>query len=111
MKKKNETDEITLESWKAECRQMEEELERDSAEFRATLDKARQDESLPPEMKKAFLEAGNKMLEADVWLKDTYSFTTNAIASFDEMEAKLKALEAKAENRKSAKNKKEVVDV
>lgn len=102
MKKRNDTDEITLESWQAERRQMEEELARESAEFRAVLDKARQDESMPPEMKEAFLAAGDKMLEADDWLKGMYASTTEIIAHCDEMEAKLKALDMKAKSKSKA---------
>lgn len=93
MKAKNETDEVTLESWKAECKQMEEEMARDSAELRTIIAEAQADESLDPEMKKIILETGEKMLGADGWLKGIYAFTTDVIAHCDEMMAKVDAIE------------------
>ena len=73
-----EADEVTLESWKKECAQMEAEMEKDSAELRAILDEARNDPDLDPEMKRIMLETGEKMLGADGWLRDVNKFTTDA---------------------------------
>ncbi len=96
MKKKNDMDEVTLESWEAERKQMEEELAHESAEFRDLMDEARRDKSIDPEIRKTFLEYGEKMMEADDWLRGLYASTSEIVAHCDEMEAKLKALDAKA---------------
>lgn len=98
-----ETDEVTLESWKKECAQMEAEMEKDSAELRAILDEARNDPDLDPEMKRIMLETGEKMLGADGWLRDVNKFTTDVIKHCDEVIAKCDAIDKKAKAKKTAK--------
>lgn len=96
-------DEVTLESWKKECAQMEAEMEKDSAELRAILDEARNDPDLDPEMKRIMLETGEKMLGADGWLKDVNKFTTDVIKHCDEVIAKCDAIDKKSKVKKAAK--------
>ena len=96
-------DEVTLESWKKECAQMEAEMEKDSAELRAILDEARNDPDLDPEMKRIMLETGEKMLGADGWLRDVNKFTTDVIRHCDEVIAKCDAIDKKAKAQKTAK--------
>ena len=98
-----EADEVTLESWKKECAQMEAEMEKDSAELRAILDEARNDPDLDPEMKRIMLETGEKMLGADGWLRDVNKFTTDVIKHCDEVIAKCDAIDKKAKAKKTAK--------
>ena len=98
-----EADEVTLESWKKECAQMEAEMEKDSAELRAILDEARNDPDLDPEMKRIMLETGEKMLGADGWLRDVNKFTTDVIRHCDEVIAKCDAIDKKAKAKKTAK--------
>ena len=97
-----EADEVTLESWKKECAQMEAEMEKDSAELRAILDEARNDPDLDPEMKRIMLETGEKMLGAAGWLKDVNKFTTDVIRHCDEVIAKCDAIDKKAKAKKTA---------
>ena len=96
-------DEVTLESWKKECAQMEAEMEKDSAELRAILDEAKNDPDLDPEMKRIMLETGEKMLGADGWLRDVNKFTTDVIKHCDEVIAKCDAIDKKAKAKKTAK--------
>ena len=96
-------DEVTLESWKKECAQMEAEMEKDSAELRAILDEAKNDPDLDPEMKRIMLETGEKMLGADGWLRDINKFTTDVIKHCDEVIAKCDAIDKKAKAEKTAK--------
>ena len=98
-----EADEVTLESWKKECSQMEAEMEKDSAELRAILDEARNDPDLDPEMKRIMLETGEKMLGADGWLRDVNKFTTDVIKHCDEVIAKCDAIDKKSKVKKAAK--------
>ena len=97
-----EADEVTLESWKKECAQMEAEMEKDSAELRAILDEARNDPDLDPEMKRIMLETGEKMLGADGWLRDINKFTTDVIKHCDEVIAKCDAIDKKAKAKSTA---------
>ena len=97
-----EADEVTLESWKKECAQMEAEMEKDSAELRAILDEAKNDPDLDPEMKRIMLETGEKMLGADGWLRDINKFTTDVIRHCDEVIAKCDAIDKKSKVKKGS---------
>lgn len=98
-----EENEMTLESWKKECAQMEEEMERDSAELRATLDEVRNDPELDPEMKRIMLETGENILGVDDWLRDVNKLTTEVIKHCDEVIAKCDAIDKKTKATKTAK--------
>ena len=98
-----EADEVTLESWKKECAQMEAEMEKDSAELRAILDEARKDPDLDPEMKRIMLETGGKRRGGDGWLRDVNEFTAGGIKHCDEVIAKCDAIDKKAKAKKTAK--------
>ena len=97
-----ETDEVTLESWRAERRQMEKEMAVDSANLKAAMEEALANDDLPPEMKKIIRESGTKLLELDDWLHEMYDSTEDTIKRCDELIAKVDALEA---GRDKAKNK------
>ena len=90
-----ETDEVTLESWRAERRQMEKEMAVDSANLKAAMEEALANDDLPPEMKKEIRESGTKLLELDDWLREMYDSTEETIKRCDEMIAKVDALEAR----------------
>ena len=94
------SDEITLESWKAECAELEAQMKRDSDELRNALDEFRNNPDIDPEMKKVALEAGERMLEADTWLHEMNEFTTDVVARCDRMIAKCEELERQNETNK-----------
>jgi len=87
-----ENDEITLESWRAERRQMEAEMEADSAQLKAAMEEALADDDLPSEMKDVIRKVGTKMLEADTWLREMYDSTEDTIKRCDEMIAKVDSM-------------------
>ena len=90
-----ETDEYTLESWRAERQKLEAEMAVDSAQLRAAMEEALANDDLPPEMKKIIRESGSKLLEADEWLHEMYDSTEDTIKRCDELIAKVDALEAR----------------
>ena len=98
-----EADEVTLESWKKECAEMEAEMEKDSAELRATLEQVRNDPELDPEMKRIMLKTVEEMLGADGRLRDFNKVATDVIKRCDEVIAKCDAIEKKAKAKKTAK--------
>lgn len=95
--KNEKSDEITLESWKSECAELEAQMKEDSDELRRALDEFRDNPDIDPEMKKVALEAGERMLEADTWLHEMNEFTTDVVAKCDRMIAKCKELERENE--------------
>jgi len=90
-----ETDEYTLESWKAERQKLEAEMAADSAQLKAAMEEALANDDLPPEMKKVIRESGSKLLEADEWLREMYDSAEDTIKRCDELIAKVDALEAR----------------
>ena len=90
-----ETDEYTLQSWRAERQKLEAEMAADSAQLKAAMEEALANDELPPEMKKIIRESGSKLLEADEWLREMYDSTEDTIKRCDEMIAKVDALEAR----------------
>ena len=98
--KNEKSDEITLESWKTECAEMEAQMKRDSDELRSALDAFKNNPDIDPEMKKVALEAGERMLEADTWLHEMNEFTTDVVAKCDQMIAKCEELERQCETDK-----------
>ncbi len=88
-------DDITLEGWRAERREMEAEMAADSAQLKAAMEEALARDDLPPEMKKVIRESGTKLLELDDWLREMYDSTEETIKRCDEMIAKVDALEAR----------------
>ena len=94
-KRIKESDELTLESWRAERRQMESEMAADSAQLKAAVEEALANDDLPPEMRKIIRESGTKLLEADEWLREMYDSAEDTIRRCDEMIAKVDALEAR----------------
>ena len=95
-------DDITLEGWRAERREMEAEMAADNAQLKAAMEEALANDDLPAEMKKVIRESGTKLLELDDWLREMYDSTEETIKRCDEMIAKVDALEAR---RDKAKNK------
>ena len=104
-----ETDEVTLESWRAERRQMEQEMAADSANLKAAMEEALADDDLPLEMKKVIRESGRKLLGADKWLREMYDWTEDTIKRCDELIAKVDA--AKPRPRQVGKAKKRESEV
>ena len=90
-----ETDEYTLQSWRAERQKLEAEMAADSAQLKAAMEEALANDELPPEMKKIIRESGSKLLEADEWLREMYDSTEDTIKRCDEMIAKVDALESR----------------
>ena len=90
-----ETDEYTLESWRAERQKLEAEMAADSAQLKAAMEEALANDDLPPEMKKIIRESGTKLLELDDWLHEMYDSTEDTIKRCDELIAKVDALEAR----------------
>lgn len=82
-------DEITLESWRAERREMEAEMAADNAQLKAAMEEALARDDLPPEMKDIIRESGTKLLEADEWLREMYDAAEETIKRCDEMIAKV----------------------
>ncbi len=82
-------DEITLESWREERRDMEARMAADSAQLKAAMEEALARDDLPPEMKDMIRESGTKLLEADEWLREMYDATEDTIKRCDEMIAKV----------------------
>ena len=95
LKRTKESDELTLESWRAERRQMESEMAADSAQLKAAMEEALANDDLPPEMRKIIRESGTKLLEADEWLREMYDSTEDTIKRCDELIAKVDALEVR----------------
>ena len=90
-----ETDEYTLQSWRAERQKLEAEMAADSAQLKAAMEEALANDELPPEMKKIIRESGSKLLEADEWLREMYDSTEDTIKRCDEMIAEVDALESR----------------
>ena len=90
-----ETDEYTLQSWRAERQRLESEMAVDSARLRAAMEEALANDDLPPEMKKIIRESGSRLLEADEWLREMYDSTEDTIKHCDEMIAQVDALETR----------------
>ncbi len=90
-----ETDEYTLEGWRAERQKLEAEMVSDSAQLKAAMEEALANDDLPPEMKKIIRESGSKLLEADEWLREMYDSAEDTIKRCDELIAKVDALEAR----------------
>lgn len=90
-----ETDEYTLQSWRAERQRLESEMAVDSARLRSAMEEALANDELPPEMRKIIREYGTKLLEADEWLREMYDSTEETIKRCDELIAKADALEAR----------------
>ena len=88
-------DEITLESWREERRDMEARMAADSAQLKAAMEEALANDELPPEMKKVIRESGTKLLALDDWLREMYDSAEDTIRRCDEMIAKVDALEAR----------------
>ena len=82
-------DDVTLESWREERRDMEAEMAADSAQLKAAMDEALARDDLPPEMKDIIRESGTKLLEADEWLREMYDAAEDTIKRCDEMIAKV----------------------
>ena len=95
LKRTKESDELTLESWRTERRQMESEMAADSAQLKAAMEEALANDELPPEMKKVIRESGTKLLALDDWLREMYDSAEDTIRRCDEMIAKVDALEAR----------------
>ena len=91
-----ETDEVTLENWRAERRQMEAEMAADSANLKAAMEEALADDDLPLEMKKVIRESGRKLLGADKWLREMYDWTEDTIKRCDELIAKADVAEPRS---------------
>ena len=98
-----EADEVTLESWRAERRQMEAEMAADSANLKAAMEEALADDDLPREMKKVIRESGRKLLGADKWLREMYDWTDDTIKRCDELIAKADAEEPRSRRMGKAK--------
>ena len=90
-----ETDEVTLESWRAERQKLEAEMAADSAQLKTAMEEALADDDLPSEMKDVIRKVGTKMLEADSWLREMYDSTEETIKRCDELIARADALEAR----------------
>ena len=88
-------DDITLEGWRAERREMEAEMAADNAQLKAAMEEALANDDLPAEMKKVIRESGTKLLELDDWLHEMYDSTEDTIKRCDELIAKVDALEAR----------------
>ena len=82
-------DDITLEGWRAELRDMEAKMAADSAQLKAAMEEALARDDLPPEMKDIIRESGTKLLEADEWLREMYDAAEDTIKRCDEMIAKV----------------------
>ena len=82
-------DEITLESWREERRDMEVKMAADSAQLKAAMEEALARDDLPPEMKDIIRESGTKLLEADEWLREMYDSAEDTIKRCDELIAKV----------------------
>ena len=84
-----DADEVTLETWRDERRDMEAKMAADSAQLKAAMEEALARDDLPPEMKDMIRESGTKLLEADEWLREMYDATEDTIKRCDEMIAKV----------------------
>ena len=82
-------DEVTLESWREERRDMEARMAADSAQLKAAMEEALARDDLPPEMKDIIRESGTKLLEADEWLREMYDSAEDTIKRCDELIAKV----------------------
>lgn len=93
-------DEFSLADWKKECREMEAETEESNAEIRQIMEQIKADDEMDPEVRKAMLDTGEKILGMDRWMKEFNATTSDIIAQCDAFIAKAERLEKKAANRK-----------
>jgi len=101
--KETNDDELTLESWEAECRQMEEETAQSSAEIRKIMADIRADDDMDPEVRKVMLEVGESILGMDRQVKEMNATASELIAQCDAMIAKADRLERKAKRKKTTR--------
>ena len=100
MKRKQNEEELSLESWKKECAEMESESDREDAELRKQMEEIEANAEMDPEVKQAMLEVGEKVLGMGEWLKGFHARTTEMIAHCDELIARCEAKEGKSKERK-----------
>lgn len=89
-------DEFSLADWEKECREMEAETEESNAEIRQIMEQIKADDEMDPEVRKAMLETGEKVLGMDRWVKEFNATTSDIIARCDAFIAKAERLEKKA---------------
>lgn len=99
MKRKKKEEELSLESWKMECAEMESESDREDAELRKQMEEIEANAEMDPEVKQVMLEVGEKVLGMGEWLKDFNARTTDMIAHCDEIIAKCEATDRKPRGR------------
>ena len=99
MKRKQKEEELSLESWRKECAEMEAESDREDAELRKQMEEIEANAEIDPEVKQAMLEVGEKVLGMGEWLKDFNARTTDMIAHCDEIIAKCEATDRKPRGR------------
>ena len=99
MKRKQKEEELSLESWKMECAEMEAESDREDAELRKQMEEIEANAEMDPEVKQAMLEVGKKVLGMGEWFKDFNARTTDMIAHCDEIIAKCEATDRKPRGR------------
>ena len=100
MKRKQKEEELSLESWKKECAEMESESDREDAELRKQMEEVEANAEMDPEVKQAMLEVGEKVLGMGEWVKDFNARTTDMIAHCDGIIAKCEATDRKPKGRK-----------
>ena len=99
MKRKQKEEELSLESWKMECAEMEAESDREDAELRKQMEEIEANSELDPEVQQVMLEVGKKVLGMGEWFKDFNARTTDMIAHCDEIIAKCEATDRKPRGR------------
>ena len=60
MKRKQNEEELSLESWKKECAEMQSESDREDAELRKQMEEIEANAEMDPEVKQAMLEVGER---------------------------------------------------